>query len=180
VTARPRQSRGVVNTRSRAPAIAVAVASAIVACSTSQPLACPVSASSACPSLDGVTAFCTWAEWGCAPEPACGGYFVLVDQAVDAKLTYYYSAASGQFAATVQEAFGGGNATCLAGPSQFQPPSGCEPDTLADCAPPPRDGGVTFGASDAAADGPFSAPSPSGSPSAQPFGAPPLATMMRR
>ena len=108
---------------------------------------CPVSASSACPSLDGVTTFCTWVDWGCAPEPACGGYFVIVDQAVDARFTYYYSAANGQFAATVQEAFGGGNATCLAGPSQFQPPTGCEPDTLADCAPPPRDGGIAFGAS---------------------------------
>jgi hypothetical protein len=98
---------------------------------------------------------------------------VVVDQGPTARLTYYYSAASGQFVATVQEAFGGGNASCLAGPSQFQVPSGCEPDTLADCNPPLRDGGVNVGATDAATDAPFVAPSPSGNPSAQPFSAPP-------
>jgi len=151
----------------------------IASCSTSQTLPCPTAASPAtCPSLDGATSFCTWAEWGCARESACGGYYALVDEAVDARFTYYYSAATGQFVATVQEAPGGGSASCMAGPPQFQVPQGCGDDTLADCAPPPRDGGVG-GGSDATVDAPFSAPSPSGSPSNQPFFAP-LAPPARR
>jgi len=148
-----------------------ALALAFAACSTAEPLTCPVPAATACPSLDGVTSFCAWSQWGCAPEAACGGYFVLQDQATGSRFTYYYAAASGQFAATVKEAFQGGEATCLAGPASFQVPSGCDMDTLADCAPPPRDGGVG-GGSDATVDAPFSAPSPSGSPSNQPFFAP--------
>ena len=132
-----------------------------------------MTASGACPSLDGATTFCSWADWGCAKTPACGGYFVLVDQGVDARVTYYYSAASGQFVATVMEAFAGGDATCIAGPPQFQIPSGCNPDTLAECAPPTRDAGASVLASDAATDAPFNPPSPSGNPSAQPLSAPP-------
>jgi hypothetical protein len=160
------------------PGSVFAVVVVMVACSTSAPLTCPVPAAGACPSLDGVTTFCTWSEWGCAREPACDGYFVIEDLTADARLTYYYSATSGEFVATVEEAFGGGSATCLAGPSQFQPLSGCDPDTLADCAPGPRDGGTFL--SDAAADALVGAPSPSGSPSTQPFALPPVAPAAQR
>ena len=138
------------------------------ACSASAPLACATPAAGDCPSLDGVTSFCTWAEWGCAPEAACEGYFVLRDLGTDARFTYYYSAATGAFVATVKEAPGGGGASCVAGPASFQVPSGCAMDTLAECGPPPRDGGAMV-PRDAGADAPFSAPSPSGSPSTQPF-----------
>jgi hypothetical protein len=175
-TARPRRRRGAVTWALPASVLAVVVVPA--ACSTSDPLTCPVPAAGACPSLDGVTAFCTWSEWGCAREPACDGYFVIVDQTTDARLTYYYSATSGEFVATIEEAFGGGGATCLAGPSQFQPLTGCEPDTLAECAPGPRDAGAIF--ADAAADAQVGAPSPSGSPSTQPFALPPLAPLAPR
>jgi hypothetical protein len=157
-TAPPRRRRGVVTWA--VPASLFAVVFVAVACSMSEPLTCPLPASGACPSLDGVTTFCTWSEWGCAREPACDGYFVIVDETADARFTYYYSATGGQFVATVKEAFGGGSATCLAGPSRFQPLTGCEPDTLADCAPGPRDGGAF--SRDAAADAPLGAPSPSG------------------
>ncbi len=151
--------------------LALVCAVPVASCSTSQTLACPLPASTGCPSLDGVTTFCSWGEWGCAPQTACSGYLLVVDQTAGARFTYYYSAATGQFVATVEEAFGGGNATCVAGPSLFQVPTGCEPDTLADCAPPPRDGGI--GPGDAATDAPFIAPTPSGNPSAQPFSAAP-------
>jgi hypothetical protein len=156
--------------------LAVGVAAALVAvvlaaCSTPETLACPTATSStspACPSLDGVTSFCTWSQWGCAPVAACGGYFVLQDQGTDARFTYYYAAASGELVATVKEGFNGGGASCIAGPESFRVPSGCAMDTLADCAPPPRDGGIG-GGDDATVDAPFSAPSPSGMPSNQPF-----------
>jgi hypothetical protein len=147
---------------------------AFAACSGSAPLACATAAAGECPSLDGVTSFCIWTEWGCASEPSCGGYFVLRDEGTDARLTYYYAAATGAFVATVAEAPGGGDARCVAGPSSFAIPSGCEAETLASCGPPPRDGGATV-ILDARADAPFSAPSPSGSPSTQPFALPPRA-----
>ncbi len=140
------------------------------ACSTTPALTCAVPAAEGCPSLDGVTTFCRWAAWGCASQPACGGYLAVVDQGASARLTYYYAAASGQFVATVEEAFGGGNPVCLAGPSRFTPPAGCAYDTLAECAPPPSDGGVSF--LDASTDAPFNPPAPSGSPSTQPFAVP--------
>jgi hypothetical protein len=154
-----------------ANALALLLVSTVVAaaCSTSPPLACPAAAS--CPSLDGATSFCSWSEWGCAPEKSCSGYFVLIDEGIDARLTYYYSAATGQYVATVSEPPGGGSTSCIAGPSSFQPPSGCDVDTLADCGPPPRDGGTS--ASDAASDAPYNPPSPSGSPSTQPLALPP-------
>jgi hypothetical protein len=155
----------------RAAALVAAVIPVFAACSTSQPLPCPVVAGGSCPSLDGVRTFCTWTAWGCAPEAACDGYFAVVEQGTSARLTYYYSAATGAFVATVQEAFGGGSATCLVGPAEFKPPSGCDLDTLADCAPLEGDAGVVL--IDAATDGPFSAPAPSSSPSSQPFTMPP-------
>jgi hypothetical protein len=151
----------------------LALAVAAASCSSAETLTCPAPASaSLCPSLDGVTSFCTWAEWGCARVASCGGYYLLVDEGTDARFTYYYAAATGAFVATVREAPGGGVASCLAGPAQFQPPQGCSEDTLAECGPPPRDGGGIF-AIDAGTDAQFTAPSPSGSPSAQPLAAPP-------
>jgi len=154
--------------------VAHASLASLAGCSTAQSLPCPNAAASSCPSLDGVTSFCSWSEWGCARETACGGYFVIHDEGSDARFTYYYAATTGAFVATVQEASGGGNATCLAGPASFQPPSDCDFDTLADCDPLPRDGGAN-GARDASADAPFGAPSPSGSPSTQPLATPPTA-----
>ncbi len=135
---------------------------AFAACSGPAPLACASTAAGECPSLDGVTSFCSWAEWGCASEPPCGGYFVLRDEGTDARLTYYYAAATGAFVATVKEAPARGSARAAwPGPSSFVLPTGCEVETLASCGPPPRDGGVTL-VLDARADAPFSAPSPSG------------------
>ena len=150
---------------------ALAWAFALSACSPSQPLACAASGPTECPSLDGVTSFCTWSEWGCAPEPACGGYFLLMSYGTSARFTYYYSAETGRFVATIAESIGGGNASCLAGPASFVVPSGCAVDTLAACAPPPRDGGTV--PSDAGSDAPFNPPAPSASPSTQPLAFPP-------
>jgi hypothetical protein len=160
--------------RALAAFAALSWALGLAACSPSQPLACPSSSSgsSACPSLDGVTSFCTWSEWGCAPEPACGGYFLVLSYGVDARFTYYYSAETGRFVGTIEESLGGGNPRCLAGPPSFLVPSGCAVDTVAACAPPPREGGT--GPSDAGPDAPFSPPSPSSSPSTQPLAFPPL------
>jgi hypothetical protein len=144
---------------------------ALAACAPSEPLACAAPTASGCPSLDGVTAFCRWSDWGCAPEPACAGYFVLADFGVDARFTYYYAAASGAFVATVKEDATGGNPSCLVGPSSFAAPSGCAVIALAACAPPPQDAGA--GPTDAGTDAPFSPPAPSGSPSTQPLARPP-------
>ena len=112
------------------------------ACSPSEPLACRAApGAGSCPSLDGVTSFCSWSEWGCAPEAACGAYFALTDEGSDARLTYYYSTATGQFVATVEQT-PGASPICLTGPASFVVPAGCAPDTLAECAPPPRDSGA--------------------------------------
>ncbi len=165
------QGKAVRSARLAPAVLAIAIASrAVASCSASPALACAAlpAASTGCPSLDGLTSFCTWADWGCARETPCGGYFVLRDEGTDARFTYYYSATTGAFVATVEESAGGGGALCLAGPASFQPPSDCDLDTLADCDPPPRDGGLGP-AGDAAPDAPFSAPAPSGSPSSQPL-----------
>jgi hypothetical protein len=133
-------------------ALGVLVASSIVvasACGTSPPLTCAEGTATGCPSLDGVTTFCAWSAWGCAPEPACGGYFAVVDEAVDARFTYFYAAATGQFVATVSEPSSGGAATCTVGPGSFRVPAGCTWEELADCAPPAKDAGVRIGVEDA-------------------------------
>jgi hypothetical protein len=118
-----------------------------------------------------VTSFCTWSEWGCAPEPACGGYFLVMDYGVDARFTHYYSAETGRFVATIEESIGGGDARCLAGPPAFAVPEGCAVETVAACGPPPRNGPAI--PSDAGTDAPFNPPSPSASPSTQPLSLPP-------
>jgi hypothetical protein len=149
-------------------AIGIGIASPI-GCSSSRSLACP-GEPSACPSLDGVTMFCAWADWGCTSEVACGGYFAVVDQAVDARFTYYYAARTGAYVATVREDFGGGDATCFNGPASFTPPASCAFTTLAACAPIAQEGGVepVDASFDAAETG-----TPPGSPSSQPLARPP-------
>jgi hypothetical protein len=151
-----------------ARALALPVVSAVAwapACSTSQTLPCAAPGTAECPSLDGVTSFCEYAQWGCAASSPCGGYFAVVDPTVDAKLTYFYAAATGAYVATVSEP-SDGPAVCTVGPASFAVPSSCSFVTLAECSP--RGSGVPLGPSDASVDAPFTTPVPSGMPSAQP------------
>ena len=149
--------------------VGVGVAVGVEGCSSMHALACPA-LPLACPSLDGVTAFCSWTEWGCAPEAACGGYYGVVDVTVDAKLTYIYSAQTGAYVATIQEDFGGGSASCTNGPASFTAPASCDFDTLAVCAPTQQDAGL--GSFDASFDATDTGP-PQGIPSGQPLALPP-------
>jgi hypothetical protein len=155
--------------------VAVGVGVAVEGCSLSAALTCPA-LSLACPSLDGVTSFCTWRSWGCLAEPACGGYFAVVDVTVDGKLTYFYSAQTGAYVATVQEDPGGGHASCANGASSFTPPASCTFATLATCAPLPQDAGLVF--RDASLDAADTGP-PQGIPSGQPLARPPRPTAAR-
>ncbi len=139
-------------------------------CSSSHALACPAEPL-ACPSLDGLTTFCAWAEWGCASESACGGYYAVVDPAVDAEYTYYYEAQTGGYVATLRAGYGG-DATCFNGPASFTPPASCTYATTAECAPIARDGGI--GPIDASLDAADTGVV-IGSPSSQPLATPPPA-----
>jgi hypothetical protein len=152
-------------------ALGVTVAVGLVGggCSSGHALACP-SFPLACPSLDGVTTFCSWRDWGCPATAACDGYLAVVDVTVDGQLTYFYSAPTGAYVATVSESTGGGNARCIDGPASFTPPSSCAFETLAECDPIEQDGGI--GPIDASFDAPDTG-SPSGMPSSQPQVAPP-------
>jgi hypothetical protein len=152
-------------------AVGVGVAVEVGAgCSSSHALACPAEPL-ACPSLDGLTTFCTWAEWGCTSESACGGYYAVVDPAVDAEYTYYYSAQTGAYVATLRADYGG-DSTCFNGPASFTPPASCSYATTAECAPPARDGGI--GPIDASVDAADTGVV-IGSPSSQPLARPPPA-----
>ncbi len=94
----------------------------------------------------------------------------MVDPAVDAEFTYYYSAETGAYVATVRADYGGSDTTCFNGPASFTPPASCGYTTTAACAPTARDGGIVpIDASVDAAD----TGAVIGSPSSQPLVMPP-------